>query len=114
MFAQGIQVGKVLTLAGQLGVDSNGETPEDMKGQVVNAYANIKVILSEFGATMDNIIDEQWFVTDMEECMTNIGDIFGARETIYGCKPEVSQTLVGTTALVDPMFKVEIKVIAHL
>ena len=44
----------------------------------------------------------------------NVGDFFGARETVYGCKPEVSQTLVGTAALVDPIFKVEIKVIAHL
>ena len=39
---------------------------------------------------------------------------FGARETVYGCTPEVSQTLVGTAALFDPIFKVEIKVTAHL
>ena len=53
-------------------------------------------------------------VTDMDECMQNVSDIFEARESIYGRKPEVSQTLVGTSALVNPINKVEIKCIAHL
>ena len=113
-FAQGVQVGNVLTVAGQLGVDRNGETPEDMKGQVINAYTNIQAVLSEFDATLENIIDEQWFVTDIAECMANVDEIFSAREVIYGGKPVVSQTLVGISALVDPIFKVEIKVIAYL
>jgi enamine deaminase RidA (YjgF/YER057c/UK114 family) len=63
---------------------------------------------------MDNIIDETWFVTDMDECMENVADIFGAREAVYGRKPEVSQTLIGVSALVTPVNKVEIKCIAHL
>ena len=113
-FAQGVQVGNVLTVAGQLGVDGNGETPKDMKGQVTNAYNNIQAVLSEFGATLENIIDEQWFVTDIDECLANVDEIFSAREVIYGGKPVVSQTLVGISALVDPIFKVEIKVIAYL
>ena len=113
-FAQGVQVGNVVTVAGQLGVDGNGETPKDMKGQVMNAYNNIQAVLSEFGATLENIIDEQWFVTDIDECLDNVDEIFSAREVIYGGKPVVSQTLVGISALVDPIFKVEIKVIAYL
>ena len=113
-FSQAVQVGSVLTLAGQLGTDSNGNTPEDMKGQVVICYENIQRILAEFEASMDNVIDEIWFVTDMDECMQNVSDIFEARESIYGRKPEVSQTLVGTSALVNPINKVEIKCIAHL
>ena len=27
-------------------------------------------------SSLDNIIDETWFVTDIEECMTNVGEIF--------------------------------------
>ncbi len=113
-FSQGVQVGSVLTLAGQLGTDSNGNTPENLKDQVVVCYENIQKILAEFGASLDNVIDETWFVTDMDECMQNVSDIFEARESIYGCKPEVSQTLVGTSALVDPINRVEIKCIAYL
>ena len=113
-FSQGVQVGNVLTLAGQLGTDSDGNTPEDMKSQVEICYENIKSILAEFGASTDNIIDETWFVTDMDECMENVADIFGAREALYGRKPEVSQTLIGVSALVTPVNKVEIKCVAHL
>ena len=37
-FSQGVQVGNILTLAGQLGTDAEGNTPEDIKGQMVNCY----------------------------------------------------------------------------
>ena len=113
-FSQGVQVGNVLTLAGQLGDNEDGSVPADIKGQMINCYNNIKNVLSEFGATLDNVIDETWFVTDVDECMENVSDIFDERENIYGCKPEVSQTLVGISALVQPQYKLEIKVIAYI
>ena len=113
-FSQGVQVGNILTLAGQLGYGEDGEIPESIKGQMENCYRHIQNVLNEFGASLDNIIDETWFVTDVEDCMDNVGEIFQARERIYGCKPEVSQTLIGTTALVAPSYKIEIKCIAHL
>jgi len=113
-FSQGVQVGNVLTLAGQTGDDEEGNIPTDIKGQMINCYKSIENVLSEFGATLDNVIDETWFVTDVNECMGNVSEIFQERERIYGCKPEVSQTLVGTTALVQPELKLEIKVIAYL
>ena len=113
-FSQGVQVGNVLTLAGQLGDNDDGSVPEDIKNQMINCYNNIKNVLSEFGATLDNVIDETWFVTDVDECMENVSDIFDERENIYGSKPEVSQTLIGISALVQPQYKLEIKVIAYI
>ena len=113
-FSQGVQVGNVLTLAGQLGDNDDGSVPEDIKNQMINCYNNIKNVLSEFGVTLDNVIDETWFVTDVNECMENVSDIFDERENIYGCKPEVSQTLIGISALVQPQYKLEIKVIAYI
>ena len=113
-FSQGVQIGNILTLAGQLGDDIEGNVPNDLQSQMENCYKNIEIILKEFNASLDNIIDETWFVTDIEECMTNVGEIFDSREKIYGCKPEVSQTLIGVSALVDPKYKIEIKCIAYL
>ena len=113
-FSQGVQVGNILTLAGQLGDGEDGEIPESIKGQMENCYRHIQNVLNEFGASLDNVIDETWFVTDVEDCMDNVGEIFQARERIYGCKPEVSQTLIGTTALVAPSYKIEIKCMPHL
>tara|TARA_B100001057_G_C22850111_1_gene950620 strand:- start:2704 stop:3093 length:390 start_codon:yes stop_codon:yes gene_type:complete len=113
-FSQGVQVGNILTLAGQIAVDKDGNTPEDFKAQMIVCYDNIKSVLKEFDASLNNIIDETWFVTDVEECMKNVAEIFSERERIYGCKPEVSQTLVGTSALVQANLKIEIKCIAYI
>ena len=113
-FSQGVQTGNILTLAGQLGDDLKGNVPNDLQSQMENCYKNIEIVLKKFNASFDNIIDETWFVTDIEECMTNVGKIFESREKIYGCKPEVSQTLIGVSALVDPKYKIEIKCIAYL
>ena len=113
-FSQGVQVGNILTLAGQIAVDDDGNTPNDLKEQMAVCYENIKNVLKAFDATLDNVIDETWFVTDVEECMQNVTEIFSEREKIYGCKPEVSQTLIGTSALVQPNLKIEIKCIAYI
>ena len=113
-FSQGVQVGNILTLAGQLGDGKNGHIPESIKEQMENCYVHIQNVLQEFGASLENVIDETWFVTNINECMDNIDEIFTLREQIYGCKPEVSQTLVGTSGLVAPDYKIEIKCIAFL
>ena len=113
-FSQGVQVGNVLTMAGQIAVDDNGNTPDDLKSQMIICYENILKILDHFGGTLENIVDETWFVTDIDECMENVSEIFAEREKIYGRKPEVSQTLIGVNALVQPNLKIEIKCIAHI
>ena len=113
-FSQGVQVGTVLTMAGQIAVDDNGNTPDDLKSQMIICYETILKILDHFGGTLENVIDETWFVTDIDECMENVSEIFAEREKIYGCKPEVSQTLIGVNALVQPNLKIEIKCIAHI
>ena len=113
-FSQGVQVGNVLTMAGQIAVDDNGKTPDALKSQMIICYENILKILDHFGGTLENIVDETWFVTDIDECMENVSEIFAERERIYGRKPEVSQTLIGVNALVQPNLKVEIKCIAHI
>ena len=113
-FSQGVQVGNVLTMAGQIAVDDNGNTPDDLKSQMIICYDNILKILDHFGGTLKNVVDETWFVTDIEECMENVSEIFTERERIYGRKPEVSQTLIGVNALVQPNLKIEIKCIAYI
>ena len=113
-FSQGVQVGNVLTMAGQIAVDDNGNTPDDLKSQMIMCYENILKILDHFGGTLENVVDETWFVTDIDECMENVSEIFAEREKIYGSKPEVSQTLIGVNALVQPNLKIEIKCIAHI
>lgn len=112
--AQGTQVGNVLYLAGQVGIDDCGEAPASIAEQTALAYSNMKHVLSQFGADMGNIVDETFFVTDMSELMDTVDAVYGERETAYGGMPDVSQTVVQVVALVQPELKIEIKCVAHL
>lgn len=112
--AQGVQVGNILYMSGQVGMDADGKAGGDINEQATLAYKNIKEVLAEFGATMDNIVDETVFITDMKELMSNVGGVYGARAKAYGGLPEVSQTVVQVVSLVRPELKIEIKCIAHL
>ena len=112
LFSQGVQVGNTLRMAGQVGTDANGKAPESLVEQMKNAYQHVESVLKEFDCTMDNIVEETWFVTDMHECMSQVQELFAARQAIYGKPPEVAQTLVQVVALVDPSFKIEIKCVA--
>ena len=112
LFSQGVQVGNTLHMAGQVGTDTSGKAPECLVEQMKNAYGHVESVLKEFDCTMDNVVEETWFVTDMHECMTQVQELFAARQAIYGKPPEVAQTLVQVVALVDPSFKIEIKCVA--
>jgi enamine deaminase RidA (YjgF/YER057c/UK114 family) len=112
LFSQGVQVGNSLHLAGQVGTDATGRAPESLVEQMQNAYQHVESVLKEFDCTMDNVVEETWFVTDMHECMSQVEALFTARQMIYGKTPEVAQTVVQVVALVDPSFKIEIKCVA--
>ena len=112
LFSQGVQGGNSLHLAGQVGTDATGRAPESLVEQMKNAYQHVESVLKEFDCTMDNVVEETWFVTDMHECMSQVEALFTARQMIYGKTPEVAKTVVQVVALVDPSFKIEIKCVA--
>ena len=112
LFSQGVQVGNTLHMAGQVGTGASGTAPDSLVEQMKNAYQHVESVLKEFDCTMDNVVEETWFVTDMHECVTQAQDLFAARQAIYRKPPEVAQTLVQVVALVDPSFKIEIKCVA--
>ena len=112
LFSQGVQVGNTLHMAGQVGTGASGTAPDSLVEQMKNAYQHVESVLKEFDCTMDNVVEETWFVTDMHECMTQAQDLFAARQAIYRKPPEVAQTLVQVVALVDSSFKIEIKCVA--
>jgi len=114
LIAQGVQVGNTLYLSGQVGMDEAGNIPDSMAEQTALAYANIRAVLAEFGASFDNIVDETFLVTSVEETHEQLEAIYGARAEAYGGSPEVTQTLIGVAGLLLPALKLEIKCIAQL
>ena len=117
--ADGVRAGDTIHLSGAVSIDEKGKTLHagDIVKQAQQAYRNIAAVLEQFGAKMDNIVDETVFVTDMASVMGSEAKrmaFFGARAEAYGGNPEVCQSLIGVAELVSPELLIEIKVVAHV
>ena len=114
--AQGVRVGDTIHLSGQVSADAAGATvaPGDIVGQVRQAYANVAEVLGHFGATLDNVVSETWFVTDIPAMMKQGRAVFAARTEAYGGPPDTAQTLIQIAALFQPDLLIEIQCVARI
>ena len=113
-YAQAVRVGNVVYLSGQVGMDAQGVAGATLSTQVELAYASIARVLAKFDATLDNVVDETWFVTDMQQLLAQSESVFAVRQQAFGKPPEVCQTAVQVSALLLPELQIEIKCIAHI
>ena len=112
-YAQAVKVGDTIYLSGQVSHDDEGKIVglKDMEAQMRQAYANIKKVLAEYGATMDNVVDEILFVTDMD---TAFAAAVKCRREIFSGTPIVASTIVQIQRLAFPDLMVEIRCVAKL
>jgi len=59
-YSQAVKVGDTIYLSGQVGHDDKGNIlgEGNMEVQMRAAYANVEKVLAQYGATMDNVVDE--------------------------------------------------------
>ena len=59
-YAQAVKVGDTIYVSGQVSHDDKGNIVglRDMETQMRQAYANIQKVLTQYGATMNNVVDE--------------------------------------------------------
>lgn len=115
-YVQAVKVDDTIYVSGQLSHDEHGNIvgadDSNMETQMRQTYANAKKILGEFGATLDNIVEEVVYVTDMDKAMAVAGPV---RKEAYGKeKPEVASTILVTPRLAFPTQLIEIKFTAKL
>jgi len=112
-YSQALKVGDTIYLAGQVGHDDKGEIvgQSNIEVQMRQAYANVKKILSRYGATMDNVVDEILFVTDMDAAMAARSKL--QHEFYSGMVPPAS-TIVQIQRLAFPALMVEIRTTARV
>ena len=111
-FAQAVKVDDTIYVSGQLGLDDQGNMIySNMETQMRQTYANAKKILSQFGATLENVVEEVLYVTDMETAFAAAGPV---RKEAYGKTPAVASTIVVTPRLSLPTQLIEIKFIAKV
>lgn len=76
-YSQAIQTGNLIFVSGQLPINAEtGEMPADIKAQTKQSIDNVKAILAEAGATLDNVVKTTVFLADME--------LFGPMNEVYG------------------------------
>jgi len=112
-YSQAVKVGDTIYLAGQVSHDDAGNILGigDMVVQMREAYANIAKVLDQYGATMDNLVDEVLYVTDMEAAYDAAVKV---RRDVFSGFPTVTSTIVEIKRLAFPQLMIEIKAIARV
>ena len=112
-YAQAVKVGDTIYLSGQVSHDDDGNVlgEGDMDVQMRAAYANVGKVLAQYGASMENVVDEIVFVTDMDAA-------FGARvkmkDEVFGGNPVLASTIVQIERLAFPQLMIEIRCVAKV
>lgn len=108
-YSQAIRVANMLFCSGQIPLNpATGEIPEGIEAQTTQALENVKALLAEAGATVDNVIKTTVFLADMS--------LFGPMNEVYGrvfTKPYPARSAVAVRELPKQVL-VEIEVIAAL
>lgn len=83
-YSQAIQVGNMLFMSGQLGIDpSTGAFAEGgVTEQTIQSFKNMNAILTEAGFTMNEVVKTTVFLADMND--------FAAMNTVYASQFEGS------------------------
>ena len=113
-YAQAVKVDDTIYVSGQLSHDADGNmvgaTPPNMEAQMRQTYANAKKILAKFGATLDDVVEEVIYVTDMDTAFAAAGPV---RKEAYGSpRPAVASTILVTSRLALAAQLIEIKFVA--
>jgi enamine deaminase RidA (YjgF/YER057c/UK114 family) len=120
-YAQAVQVRDVIYVSGQLSHDDEGNlvaaAPVDTNGRITDSanmetqmrttYANAAKLLAKFGASLDDVVDEVIYVTDMDAAFAVAGKV---RKAAYRTdEPACASTIAAITRLAFPQQLVEIK-----
>lgn len=112
-YSQAVKVSDTIYLSGQVSHDDDGKIvgKGNMESQMLQAYENIKKLLAKYGATIDNIVDEILFVTDMEAAFKAAVNV---RKTVFSGNPAVASTIVQIERLAFPELLIEIRCVAKI
>jgi 2-iminobutanoate/2-iminopropanoate deaminase len=112
-YAQAVKVGDTIWLSGQVSHDDRGNIVglRDMEAQMRQAYTNIQKVLAQYGAAIDNVVDEVLFVTDMDAAFAAA---VKCRPEIFSGTPVVASTIVQIQRLAFPELLIEIRCVAKL
>jgi enamine deaminase RidA (YjgF/YER057c/UK114 family) len=101
--------GRVVHIAGQLGLDTSGKlvgTPGDFSVQASQAFENLKAALGAVGAGVENIVKINSYIVDIGK---NIGSFRQLRDRYLNMTAPPASTAVGVPelAVAGALFEIE-------
>ncbi len=93
-----------LIISGQIGVALDGTVPSSGEGQIAQAFANLRAVLTANNMVVENIVKITVFLTDRGL----LSAFRSARSAVFGDHAPAS-TLLFVSGLADPRFVVEIE-----
>jgi 2-iminobutanoate/2-iminopropanoate deaminase len=112
-YVQAAKVGDTIYVSGQVSHDDTGNIVGrgDMETQMRQAYSNIRKLLAQYGATIENIVDEILFVTNMDK---GFAAAVKCRQEIFSGTPVIASTIVQIQRLAFPELMIEIRCVAKV
>ncbi len=113
-YANGVVgTGRVLHVAGQIGLDGEGMLGESLVEQFAIALDNVLAVVAAAGGAASDIASMTVYVTDMEQYRNSPGGLGAVWRERFG-KHFPAMALVGAAGLYEQGALVEIQAIAHL
>ena len=91
--------GRIVYIAGQLGLKQNGDIAGDFRAQCTQAFENLKAALAAVGATFDDVVKLNNYLVDIK---TNLPHYREVRDRYVNTSQPPASTTVGVTALARP------------
>lgn len=111
-YAHAIEVpegSKILYMAGQVGVDADGNLPADFASQAENAWTNCLRILEHNSMRIKDVVKITHFITDP----ANI-EAYGAVRAKFLGDERPASTLLVVAGLARPDFLIEVEMVAAI
>jgi enamine deaminase RidA (YjgF/YER057c/UK114 family) len=119
-YSQAVKVKDTIYVSGQLSHDNEGNLvapaalddagkPRDfdnMAEQMRQTYRNAIALLAQFGATLDDVVEETLYVLDVDAAFQVAGQV--RKELYASAQPAVASNLIGVSRLAFPEQLIEI------
>ena len=107
-----VKDGTTVYVAGQLARDSDGKTvgEDDFAAQAEQAFKNVQAALETAGTDMHHILKMNVFMTHRED----IPEYRAIKSRFVPDSDLPASTLILCTGLADPVFRIEVEVIARM
>ena len=106
-YSQAVRVGDIVWLAGQIGIDQNGQTGGTIEGQTRQAFINMQAVLAEAGGSLADVVE----LTTYHLAMDDLHTVATVKAEFFP-QDFPAWTVVGVTALALPELLIEVKATA--